>query len=93
MGIRNLEEGPKDGLSTFREDILKVELSGPRRENLSIIDTPGIFRCSVEGRTTDEDMKLVRSMVESYIKDERTIILAVLPAVDDEANWEILAVC
>jgi hypothetical protein len=93
MGIRNPEEAHRNDLSTFREDILKVELSGPRRENLSIIDTPGIFRRAVDGRTTDKDMTLVKTMVESYIKDKRTIILAVLPAGEDEDNWEILSVC
>ncbi|TGO17537.1 hypothetical protein BPAE_0419g00010 [Botrytis paeoniae] len=78
-------------LLTFGEDILKIELSGPKRENLSIIDTPGIFRRSIENRTTDEDKSLVRKMVESYIEDERTVILAVLPAGEDEANWEVLS--
>ncbi|PMD52427.1 uncharacterized protein K444DRAFT_706517 [Hyaloscypha bicolor E] len=85
------KEAHRNDLSTFREDILKVELSGPRRENLSIIDTPGIFRRAVDGRTTDKDMTLVKAMVESYIKDKRTIILAVLPAGEDEENWEILS--
>ncbi len=96
MGLRNPKE--KDAksdvnLPTFGEDILKIELSGPKRENLSIIDTPGIFRRCVDLRTTENDMALVKKMVESYIKDERTIILAVLPAGEDEENWEILSVC
>lgn len=94
MGIRNPQEAQSDvNFLTFSEDILKIELSGPRRENLSIIDTPGIFRRAVDGRTTEKDMKLVKKMVESYIEDERTIILAVLPAGEDEENWEILSVC
>jgi hypothetical protein len=93
MGVRNPQEAQSGvDLSTFSEDILKIELSGPRRENLSIIDTPGIFRRPVEGRTTGKDMTLVKKMVESYIEDERTIILAVLPAGEDEENWEILSV-
>lgn len=94
MGIRNPKEAHNDeNLPTFSEDILKIELSGPRRENLSIIDTPGIFRRAVDGRTTEKDMVLVKKMIESYIEDERTIILAVLPAGEDDGHWEILSVC
>ncbi|KIM98383.1 hypothetical protein OIDMADRAFT_43388 [Oidiodendron maius Zn] len=92
MGIRNPKEAHSDvNLLTFSEDILKIELSGPKRENLSIIDTPGIFRRAVDGRTTEKDMVLVKKMVESYIEDGRTIILAVLAAGEDDGNWEILS--
>ena len=93
MGIRD-PETPKENieLPTFSGDILKIELSGPGLQNLSIIDTPGIFRRQVEGRTKSSDMNFVREMASAYIKDQRTIILAVLPAGEDEENWEILSV-
>jgi hypothetical protein len=78
------------GQMTFSNDVLKIELCGPRRENLSIIDIPGIFRTPTPGVTTKADMLLVDSMVRDYIRDERTVILAVLPAPTDIATQSIL---
>lgn len=76
---------------TFSNDILKIELSGPSRQHLSIIDVPGIFITPTHGITTKEDMLLVRNMVKTYIQNSRTIILAVIPAPVDIATQEILA--
>ncbi len=78
-------------MSTFSEDILKIELSGPERQHLSFIDVPGIFRTPTKGITTKKDIALVKNMVRSYIKDPRTIILAVVPAPADIATQEILS--
>ena len=74
---------------TFSEDILTVEIQGPREDPLTIIDVPGIFRDISEG-TSEHDMEMVKDMVRRYIKDDRTIILAVLPANVDIATQEIL---
>ena len=79
------------GQSTFSDDLLKIELSGPSRQHLSVIDVPGIFRTPTSGVTTKEDMTLVRRMVKSYIKDSRIIILAVIPAPVDIATQEIIS--
>lgn len=78
--------------STFSNDVFKIELCGPNRENLSVIDIPGIFRTPTPGVTTHADMDLVEEMVWRYIRDERTIILAVLPAPTDIATQGILRV-
>ena len=91
MGIPAPGQSLAPGLSTFSDDILKIELSGPSRQHLSIIDVPDIFRTPTYGVTTKEDMTLVQSMVKSYIKDSRTIILAVIPAPVDIATQEILS--
>lgn len=91
MGIPAPGQSLAPGLSTFSDDILKIELSGPLRQHLSIIDVPGIFRTPTHGVTTKEDMTLVQSMVKSYIKDSHTIILAVIPAPVDIATQEILS--
>lgn len=92
MGVTSPNEVPIFGKSTFSSDVFKIELSGPDRENLSIIDIPGIFRNPTEGVTTKADIELVKNMVRSYIRDERTIILAVVPANVDIATQEILRV-
>lgn len=97
MGIR--PAGPQsaaaaakidDGLITFSEDILKIEINGPDQPALTVIDVPGIFRTATPGLTTESDISLVTSMVKSYMKDSRTIILAVIPCNVDIATQEIL---
>ena len=91
MGIPNAGQVPDPGKSTFSEDVLKIELCGPAKQHLSIIDVPGIFRTPTPGVTTKEDMALVRRIVHNYIKNTRTIILAVIPAPTDIATQEILS--
>ncbi|KAI1525882.1 interferon-induced GTP-binding protein Mx2, partial [Pyrenophora tritici-repentis] len=78
------------GENTFSEDVLKIEKCGPNEDYLTIIDVPGIFHNIDEGVTTKKDKKLVEDMVKRYIKDSRTIILAVLPSNVDVATQEIL---
>jgi len=92
MGVTGPGEPLSAGKSTFSEDVFKIELSGPDRENLSIIDIPGIFRAATENVTTKDDITLVKNMVNKWIQDERTIILAVVAANVDIATQEILAV-
>lgn len=36
--------------STFSEDVLKLELSGPNHEHLSVVDVPGIFKRTTDGK-------------------------------------------
>ncbi|KAK0747892.1 P-loop containing nucleoside triphosphate hydrolase protein [Apiosordaria backusii] len=88
MGIR-MSSSAKGG-TVFSEDVLKIEICGPTADYLTVIDVPGIFRTETEGVTTKQDIAMVRNMVTEYIKDSRTIILAVLPCNIDIANQEIL---
>ncbi|KAK3505421.1 P-loop containing nucleoside triphosphate hydrolase protein [Neurospora crassa] len=80
-----------EGEKTFSRDILKIEKCGPTEDYLTVIDVPGIFRLTSKGQTTEGDRNLVRDMVTGFIKDKRTIILAVLPANVDVMTQEILA--
>lgn len=88
MGIR-MTPSDTEG-SMFSENVLKIEISGPDQDYLTLIDVPGIFRTPIEGLTTKHDVALVRRMVRGYIKDRQTIILAVLPSNVDPATQEIL---
>ncbi|KAL0933208.1 dynamin family protein [Colletotrichum truncatum] len=76
--------------AAFSKDILRVEICGPEEEHLTIIDVPGIFENPQEGVTTAQDVALVKAMVKEYIKDSRTIILAVIPCNVDVATQTIL---
>jgi GTPase SAR1 family protein len=89
-GVSDDEDDEDYDLITFSEDILKIEISGPDQPALTVIDVPGIFRTATPGLTTESDISLVTSMVKNYMKDSRTIILAVIPCNVDIATQEIL---
>ncbi len=89
MGLK--ESGTSDAVAdTFSDDVLKIEICSPEQEHLSVIDVPGIFRNTLEGMTTDSDIDIVRNMVNGYMKNPRSVILAVVPANVDIATQEIL---
>lgn len=89
VGIRTSKN--PTGNKTFSADVLKIEKCGPDEDYLTVIDVPGIFRITTAGATTEKDRDLVRNMVKNYIRDSRTIILAVLPCNVDVVTQEILA--
>ncbi|KXT07931.1 hypothetical protein AC579_6692 [Pseudocercospora musae] len=75
---------------TFSNDVLRLEISGPGQEHLSVIDVPGIFKSTTFGLTTKTDIDLVRNMVKGYMDNPRSVMLAVIPANVDVATQEIL---
>ncbi|KAK5094393.1 hypothetical protein LTS08_008612 [Lithohypha guttulata] len=83
-------EGDRDVQRSFSNDLLKIEVSGPDHDHFSVVDLPGLFRKPTEGLTTKEDMLLVRDMVSMHLQNERSIILAVVPANVDIATQEII---
>ncbi|KXH31962.1 dynamin family protein [Colletotrichum simmondsii] len=87
MGLKSTEN--PEG-AAFSKDVLRVEICGPDEEHLTIIDVPGIFENAQDGVSTVRDVALVKSMVKDYIKDSRTIILAVIPCNVDVATQTIL---
>lgn len=89
MGIETDSNGNSVG-SAFSRDVLRVEISGPNEDHLTVIDVPGMFENETPGQTTKADIDLVKSMVKKYINESRTIILAVVPCNGDIANQKIL---
>lgn len=89
-----LSSNSKDGSSkpTFSNDVLRLEISGPDQEHLSVIDVPGIFKSTTEGLTTKADIQLVRNMVKGYMENPRSVMLTVVPASIDLATQEILEI-
>ncbi|KAI1490953.1 P-loop containing nucleoside triphosphate hydrolase protein [Biscogniauxia mediterranea] len=76
--------------TNFSKDLLRVEITGPDRPHLTIVDLPGVIHSQTKQQTA-EDVKLVREVVESYMKQPRTIILAVFSAKNDLANQAVLS--
>ncbi|KAF2230737.1 dynamin GTPase [Viridothelium virens] len=75
---------------TFSSDVLRLEIHGPKEDHLSVIDVPGIFKNTTPGLTTKKDILMVREMVQEYMKNPRSVMIAVVPANVDIATQEIL---
>ncbi|KAF1787495.1 P-loop containing nucleoside triphosphate hydrolase [Phytophthora cactorum] len=64
-------------------------MCGPELPNLTLTDLPGW--CALIGDHEDQSIiPRVRQMVDRYMKQERTVIIAVVPANVDMYNTEIL---
>jgi interferon-induced GTP-binding protein Mx1 len=82
----NLTNGEINGFST---DIIVIKISSPDSPDLTIIDLPGIIRTV----TKDQDkavIQQVNNLIDSYMGQVNTIILAVIPANQDIATIDIL---
>ena len=87
MGLRGFEgvaEGP-----AFAQDVLRIQVNGPVGLHLTIVDLPGLISVANEEQSED-DVQIVQKMVDSYLANSRTIILAVVQASNDIANQGII---
>jgi hypothetical protein len=75
--------------SDFSEDILSIQINGPEYEQLTIIDLPGYVKTVLDSQSRDIIDK-IKKITDKYLKDERTIILAIIPSNVDIVNNEIL---
>lgn len=73
----------------FSKDLLRVEVSGPDRPHLTIVDLPGLIHSETKQQSAS-DIELVQSLVKSYMVERRSIILAVVSAKNDIANQIVL---
>ena len=73
----------------FSKDILRVEVSGPDRPQLTIVDLPGLIHSPTKQQSAS-DVVVVQSLVDDYMKERRSIILAVVSAKYDHANQIVL---
>ncbi|KAF2708220.1 dynamin family protein-like protein [Pleomassaria siparia CBS 279.74] len=88
MGLE--EVGTSD--KAFARDVLTVEISGPSRPQLTLVDLPGLIHAANKMQSED-DVKLIGDLVIEYMKNPRTIILAVISAKNDYANQIIIKHC
>ena len=80
--------GINDTTKAFSSDILRVELSGPEQPHLTLVDLPGLFQAGSRSQS-DADSDTVKSLVLSYMRSPRSIILAVVSAKSDFNNQSI----
>ena len=77
------------GDSTFSDATLRVEISGPDQPHLTLVDLPGLIHAPDRSQTK-RDVKIVKDLVQKYMVEDRTIILAIMSAKSDPATQEIL---
>lgn len=81
--------GISEGGNAFAKDTLSIEICGPTRPQLTLVDIPGLIQTSTKG-VSETDVDLVAAITDHYIKQPRTICLAVISATHDAANQPIL---
>ncbi|KAI9808036.1 MAG: hypothetical protein M1827_007542 [Pycnora praestabilis] len=86
MGINNTSTSKS---RAFAKDVLSIEIEGPSRPQLTLVDLPGLIQTQTRG-VTEEDVQLVTEITDHYISQHRTICLAVVSASNDYANQGIL---
>lgn len=87
MGMGDDSESSSTG--AFAKDVLSIEIEGPSRPQLTLVDIPGLIANATKG-VTDADVKMVAEITDHYISQPRTICLAVISATNDHANQPIL---
>lgn len=75
--------------NAFSTDSIIVKVEAPGSPDLTLIDLPGIVRTVTAGQDRSV-IEQVNSMIESFLAQERTIVLAVIPANQDVATIDIL---
>ncbi|KAK4233238.1 P-loop containing nucleoside triphosphate hydrolase protein [Achaetomium macrosporum] len=85
----NAEVGITVHSGSFAKDILRIEVTGPDRPHLTIVDLPGLIHSETKNQTA-ADVELIQDVVQSYMSEPRCIILAVVSAKNDFANQVVL---
>ncbi|KAI0530195.1 P-loop containing nucleoside triphosphate hydrolase protein [Xylaria digitata] len=73
----------------FSKDLLRIEISGPHHPHLTIVDLPGLIHSETKQQSAS-DVELVRDVVQTYMEQPRSVILAVVSAKNDFANQVVL---
>ncbi len=73
----------------FAKDILCIEVTGPDHPHLTIVNLPRLIHSKTKNQTTS-DVKLIQDVVQSYMREPRCIILAVVSAKNNFANQIVL---
>ena len=91
MAVMDIGDRSKSGSTprAFARDVLSIEIEGPSRPQLTLVDIPGLIQTDTKG-VTKADVDLVGEITEQYIREPRTICLAVVSAANDYANQKIL---
>ncbi|KAK5105699.1 hypothetical protein LTR62_002363 [Meristemomyces frigidus] len=81
--------GLHDDTGTFTDDVLRIDISGPSKPHLTIVDLPGLIHTHGKSQKP-EDVVVVQQLVRHYMANERSVILAIVSAKNDYANQIVL---
>lgn len=70
-------------------DIWRVEKSGPTQSHLTIVDLPGLIQ-TLGLSQSQEDIDDTKAISKHYMKNLRTIVLAIFSAAYDFANQSVI---
>ncbi|KAH6977690.1 P-loop containing nucleoside triphosphate hydrolase protein [Ilyonectria destructans] len=73
----------------FSNDLLRIEVNGPDRPHLTIVDLPGLIHSETKIQSA-ADVRMIKDVVRGYMNESRSIILAVVSAKNDYANQVVL---
>lgn len=75
-----------EGSRTFARDFLRIEIQGPKRPQLTVVDLPGM----IQNENQAGDKKMVDDLIEQYIKQPRAVCLAMITAMNDADKQRVL---
>ena len=78
-----------NGSVTFSEDVLRLEISGPDMPQLTLVDLPGFYHNQTETQDA-AGVAIVNRLAEKYMKQENSIILAIVSAGSELAAQKVL---
>lgn len=87
--LMDIGDGATGTRRAFAKDVLSIEISGPDRPQLTLVDLPGLIHSENKAQT-QEDVKMVSELIEQYISNPRTVIFPIISAKNDYANQIIL---
>lgn len=67
------------GRKGISKDRLRIEVSDPSQPHLTLVDLPGLIKVEADG-ISRSDIEAIENLMESYLKNPRTLILAVAKA-------------
>ncbi|MCJ1259264.1 hypothetical protein MMC24_007100 [Lignoscripta atroalba] len=91
MGLPTTAEDALIANKRFSSDVLKIEIIGPKQHHLSVVDVPGLYHNPTKEQTL-QDLATIRNLIEGYVQDRRTIIMAVLDSRNNLANQEVFRI-
>ncbi len=79
LGIRKSTDDSNLKAPDFTDDILRLEIEGPRQHPITLIDLPVCYYAPGDEQG-ESDINFVHNMVDGYMSNERSIILLVVSA-------------
>lgn len=81
---------PDNSSSFCSKDVFSIEFTGPSKPHLTVVDLPGLIQAA-NNHQSQADVDAIRDLAYSYMKNPRTIILAIVSAASDLELQPILA--